>query len=387
MKKILCLLFTIAISFSTFAIEGILVKTTDYSFQNKWFKTISSSAPRLLQCDTVYKNQTVSLTAIAGGFAFDKNDLADVDYSIKVFTPDGSVYFSQKKLEVIKGKVENKNSFQMSRNILQANFAGNDSFGTYKIEIQITDNISQEVKKLATEIILAELPLYNKSKIDQEKFNSWLDRYFEHPLPVTAVNNYIFYSKSPLAEDDSKFLPIFSVFLEIFKNNKYLYPQVLDAFKNEDEKTRTYLVYLIHYSQMGSTEFFSQLEGTEKLIYSEIKDSKLPDLYGEITDPSQLDMLWSTFTAGGGYEPILKLIQTLEYTKFQGKLEQYKTSKQTEEDRTLAINDAIYGSLTWSFSSNCQQYDLVKSYAKWALQFENLTEVQKNELKILLDKL
>ncbi|MFK7770924.1 MAG: hypothetical protein AB8F94_02250 [Saprospiraceae bacterium] len=387
MKKILCLLFTITISFSIFAIEGILVKTTYYSFQNKWFKTISSSAPRLIQCDTVYKNQTLFLTAIAGGFAFDKNDLADVDYSIKVFNPDGSIYFSQKKLEVIKGKVENKNNLQMSRSILQANFSSNDSFGIYKIEIQISDNITKEVKNLTTEIILVELPHYKKIKIDQENFNSWIDRYFEHPLPVTAVNNYIFYSKSPLAEDDSKFFPIFSIFLEIFKNNKYLYPQVLEAFKNEDEKTRTYLIYLIHYSQMGTTEFFSQLEGTEKLIYSEIKDSKLPEIYGEITDPSQLDMLWSTFTASGGYEPILKLIKTLEYTKFQGKLDQFKTSKQSDEDRRLAINNAIYDSLVWSFSSNCQQYQLVKSYAKWALQFEDLSEVQKNELKILLDKL
>ncbi len=387
MKKILFLIFTMITSFSIFAIEGILVKTTDYSFQDKWFKTISSSAPKLLQCDTVYKNQTIFLTAIAGGFVFDKNDMADVDYSIKVFNPDGSVYFSQNKLEVIKGTVGNKNNWQMSRNILQANFAGDDSFGNYKIEIQISDNISQEVKKINSEIILVELPNYKKIKIDQEKFNSWIDRYFEHPLPITAVHNYIFYSKSPLAEDDSKFFPIFSIFLEIFKNNKYLYPQVLEAFKKEDEKTRTYLIYLIHYSQMGTTEFFSQLKGAEKLIYSEIKDSKLPDFYGEITDPSQLDMLWSTFTAGGGYQPILKLIKTLEYTKFQGKLDQFKTSKQSEEDRQLAINNAIYDSLTWSFSSNCQQHVLVKSYAKWALQFEDFSEVQKNELKILLDKL
>lgn len=387
MKKILCLLFTFTISFSIFAIEGILVKTTDYTFQNKWFKTISSSAPRLIQCDTVYKNQTIFLTAIAGGFAFDKNDLADVDYSIKVFNPDGSVYFSQKKLEIIKGKVGNKNNLQMSRNILQANFGDDDSFGNYKIEIQISDNISQKVKKIVAEIILTEVPRYQKITIDQEKFNSWIDRYFEHPNPLVAVNHYIFYSQSSLADDDSKFFPIFSIFLEIFKNNKFLYPQVLEAFKNEDEKTRIFLIYLIHYSQMGSTDFFSQLKGTEELIYAEIKDAKLPDIYGEITEPSQLDMLWSTFTASGGYEPILKLIKTLEYTKFQGKLEQFKTSKQSEEDRRLAINNAIYDALTWSFSSNCQQYELVKSYAKWALQFEDLSEVQKNELKILLDKL
>ena len=387
MKKYLALLFTMMVSYSLFSIEGLLVKTTDYSFQNKWFKTISSTAPKLIQCDSVYKNQDIFITAIAGGFTFDENDLCDVDFSIKLFKPDGSIYFLQEKLEIIKGKLEYKNSLQMCRNILNASFGDDDPFGNYKIEIQIFDNIAKEVKKINSEIIVVELPSYKRFKIDQEKFNSWSDKYYEHPLPESAVSNYIYYSKSPMAEDDSKFLPLFSIFLEVFRNNKFLYPQILDAFKNEDEKTRIFLIYLIHYTDLGTPEFFDQLGGSEKKTYLGIKDFQLPDIYGEIADPSQLDMLWATFTSGGGYEPILKLIKTLDYTKYQGKLDAFKTSEQTEEDRSSAINNAIYNALVWSFTSNCKQHPLVKDYATWALQVEELSEVQKNELKNILDNL
>jgi hypothetical protein len=90
--------------------------------------------------------------------------------------------------------------------------------------------------------------------------------------------------------------------------------------------------------------------------------------------------------ASGSYKPILKLIQTLDYTKYQGDLDKYKKSKQTEEDRQKAINNAIYNSLVWSLKSNCNQHELVLSYCKWANQYEKLTDAQGDELKKIITK-
>ncbi len=98
-------------------------------------------------------------------------------------------------------------------------------------------------------------------------------------------------------------------------------------------------------------------------------------------------MLWATFMASGSYQPILKLIQTLDYKKFQGDLDKFKNSKQTEEDRQKAINNTIYDSLIWSIESNCRQHELVNEYCNWALQFEDLSDVQKNELNRILNKI
>jgi hypothetical protein len=95
-------------------------------------------------------------------------------------------------------------------------------------------------------------------------------------------------------------------------------------------------------------------------------------------------MLWGTFTASGSYEPILKLIQTLDYEKYQGALDNFKKSKQTEEDRNLALKNAIYNALVWSMKSNARQHELVKAYLVWALNNETLSEIQKTELKNLM---
>ncbi|MDD4971271.1 MAG: hypothetical protein PHT07_17720 [Paludibacter sp.] len=88
--------------------------------------------------------------------------------------------------------------------------------------------------------------------------------------------------------------------------------------------------------------------------------------------------------ANGGYQPILKLIQTLDYSKYQGDIDKFKKSKQTSEDRQKAINNAIYNSLVWSLSSNCKQHVLVKEYCDWAVEFEKLSAIQKDELKKIL---
>lgn len=42
--------------------------------------------------------------------------------------------------------------------------------------------------------------------------------------------------------------------------------------------------------------------------------------YGIIKNPYQLDMLWGEFSASGAYKPIQKLIQTLDYGKYEGEL-------------------------------------------------------------------
>ncbi len=388
MKKLTLLIFIVLSSFSSFAINGLLVKTIDNSFQEKWYKTISSDVPKFIENQKVFKNQTFYITAIAWEFELDNNSSANVNYSIKVLKPDGSVHFEQDQLPLLNGKIENKDLFQMSEAILKISFEEVDSFGDYKIEVRIFDQISTKSKVINTSILLQELPSYDSLIIEkEEEFLKWFEKYYESPKPETALSYFLFYSQSSLAENDNSFLPIFSIFLEIFSTNKFLYNQILDSYSEQDEITKTYLIYLLHYSELGTEEFFNKLEGIEEQVYTEIKGSKLPELYGEITDPSQLDMLWATFSANGSYKPILKLIQTLEYSRFQGSLDKFEASDQTEEDRQKAINNAIYDSLIWSFKSNCNQDKLVKSYSKWALQYENLSDIQKSELKKILDSL
>ncbi len=385
MIKINLLILIIISSFQSWSLQGLTIQTIDYSFQDKWHRTVSSSTPKISIAEHVFKKQYFYVTAIASDFALDAEGRANVTYSIFITSPNGSSYAEQKDLPLIQGMVTNKTNLQMSNNVLKICFEENDEFGKYVIGIEIIDHVSGEQKKLQSNLKLVELPSYKDTKVKNDAdFSTWISTYYQHQKPEEALSYYLYYAKSKLSDNESSFWPVFSIFMEIAKNNAYLLPQITECYVKQDLKTKIYLLYLLRYSGIGTADFYEQLEGDEKKTYLKLKDSPDKDFYGEITDPAQLDMLWGTFTASGSYEPILKLIQTLDYEKYQGALDNFKKSKQTEEDRNLALKNAIYNALVWSMKSNARQHELVKAYLVWALNNETLSEIQKTELKNLM---
>lgn len=385
MKKINLLFLTILLSFQSFAIEGLLIQTIDYSFQDKWHRTVSSSTPMISIAEHVCKKQYFYVTAIASDYALNAEGSANVTYSIFITKPNGAAYAQQKELPLIQGNVSNASNLQMSNNVLKICFENADDFGKYTIAIEITDHVSGEKKKLQSTLNLVDLPTYKGTKVkNDEAFSNWISNYYKQPKPEEALAYYLYYAKSELSDNESSFWPVFSIFMEIAKNNSFLLPQITDCYVKQDLKTKIYLLYLLRYSGIGTADFYEQLEGDEKKTYLKLKDSPDKDFYGEITNPTQLDMLWGTFNASGSYEPILKLIQTLDYEKYQGALDNFKKSQQTEEDRNLALKNAIYNSLVWSMKSNARQHELVKAYLVWAIENEALSEIQKKELKNLI---
>jgi len=385
MKKVFFSFLFLISTINLFSIDGLLVQTIDNSFQEKWYNTISSTSPQIINYETIFKGQYIFISPVAWGFDLDKDNLAEVEYSIKILKPDATVYLSKENLPVISGKLANKANLQMSNAVLKIAFEEEDKYGEYKIEVTILDKVSQKTKIINSTITLKKLPPYTEFEVaSSQDFSNWFTKYYEHPEPEKALSYYLYYSQSELSENDDAFYPIFSMFLEIFENNEFLYPQILHCYKKQDDKTKTYLLYLLRYSDIGTQDFYDGLKGFGKELYMSIKDESIPDRNGVITDPMQLDMLWAAFSANGSYQTILRLIKTLDYTKYQGDLDKYKTSKKTEEDRQKAINNAIYNSLVWSISSNCQQHELVLKYANWALTYEDLSEVQKIELKKIL---
>lgn len=385
MKKLITLLLLVSITSFSFAIDGLLITTTDYCFKEKWNNTVGSSIPSISTCNSVFKKQNLFITAIAAGYEADKEGISNVQYAITITKPDKTIYFTQENLPIINGKIANIHNLQMSDAILKIAFEDSDAFGKYTIEIIITDKISGKSKKIDSEITVKPLPAFSETKVlNDNAFSIWMANYYKNPKPEEALAYYLYYSNSKFSEKETSFFPVFSVFLEIAKNNTYLLPQILDCYKTQELKQKIYLIYLLQYSQIGTEDFFNSLEGNEKDTYIKMKDIPFIDFYGTISDPAQLDILWGTFSANGSYKPILKLIQTLDYTKYQGDLDKYKTSAKTAEDRQNAINNAIYDAVIWSITSNCKQQILVKEYCEWALQNEELSSAQKEELRKIL---
>lgn len=383
--KLFLLLHLIFCALSVQAIDGVLLVTADYTFQDKWYKTVSANIPQFMSTKETFRGQEIYIAVIAGDFELDE-EKAKVVYDIEITNPKQKEYLNKGKLPVINKKV-NPKYLQMSDAIIKLVLTEEDLLGKYKVKVKIKDLISGKSKVIKSEFVLKELPAYNDVKIEGDHdFAKWLQGYYKEQQPEKALAHYIYYANSEMAENEDSFLPVFSVILEIVNHNSFLLEQILEAYEAENSQTRFYLIYLLYYSNLEANDFLTALEGIEKDAYVELQKSSLPNPYDLIFNPAQLDMLWSEFMASGSYKSILRLIQTLDYVKYEGGIEAYAKSDQTEEDKTNLVNNAIYDALTWSFKANCEQHPLVKKYALWALENETLSEIQQEELAKILTK-
>lgn len=383
-RKVVSSLFLIVSSLLCYAIDGNIITTIDYSFTEKWNHTFKSTTPLINGCDSIYKNQNIFINVVANDCDLNNDDSLNVEYFLKIFKPDHSIYFFQDKIQFTNTTKSNKNGERLRNAIVKMHFKNSDPYGEYNIVLEIVDKLSHKSKFLDSKVTLVEIPSYKQLPEIKEipVFTKWMDNYYKDPCPAKALSYYIFYTKSELSENETTFLPVISFFLEIVRNNSFLLTQILECFESQDLKARIYLIYLLRYSNIVSSDFFDQLEGLEKEIYLKVKDLPLADLDGAISDPYQLDMLWSTFFASGSYQPILKLIKTLEYSTYQV---EFETTNKKEDDQEVMKN-AIYNVLIWSLKNNCKNHDLVKAYCEWSMQFEELSNLQKIELsKILKD--
>lgn len=383
--KMLCLIPLLFYFCNLQAIDGLLFITTDYTFQDKWYKTVSSNVPQIMTTKEVFRGQNIYAAIVVGAFELDEKKETNVVYDIVITDPKRKTYLKKEKLPAIVAQKLNEKYLQMGDAVIKMIFTEKHLLGKYKVKIKVKDLVSGKSKVLKSEFVLKKLPAYDDFKLKEDReLGEWLSGYYKEQNPEKALAHYVYYANSEIADDENSFLPVFSAMVEITNHNTFLLEHILAAYEKESETVRFHLIYLLHYSNLEASDFLEGLEGLEKEAYVELQKSTFPDPHGLISNPSQLDMLWSEFMISGNYKSVLKLIKTLDYVKYEGGIEAYKESEQTEEDRSNLINDAIYDALVWSFKANCEQHPLVKKYALWAFENEDLSAVQKEELGKIL---
>ncbi len=369
-----------------YSVDGILLKTLDYSISDKWYRTKPETGPQIPSTNSVMKKQYFFLYSLFWNMATDTSAKANVVYDIKVTSPDGKVYFHQEGLEGAVGDIGEPKGIQLSKSFVRICFEPEDSYGTYLIDCKIRDLVNM-TEKVQTQNIELREKLGPIQKMDDKVFSEMFSKYFQAPSPEYTLDAYMYYANGALSKKDSSFMPVLGFFLEILNNNDFLVPIIESDFEKQTARGQLFLIYLLKYTAKDNSNFLTKLTGDNQSIYQKIKDSKLPSFDGDITDPSQLDMLWGKFLASGRYDPILQLVKVLDYAQFTGYLEKYKDSKKTDQDRLLAIKDSICRSAIWSLKSNCKQYELVRNYCEVILEHENITDIAKAQLRTILDEI
>ena len=214
-----------------FAIEGNIFITNDFAIHDKWNNTLGETTPKIMTTDNVFVNQNIFVSVFFSGYKLDAKSIANVEYSIKVFSPKETLYFSKENVLGINRKVNNSNYLQMCDGILFINFDEKQELGLYRIEIEIFDKVAGSSKKLSSSVTLEKLIPFDSFQISNDKeFMNWMQNYYKNPNPESTLAHYLYFAKSSMTEKDDVFFSIFSFFKEIVSNNKFILPHIRDSY-------------------------------------------------------------------------------------------------------------------------------------------------------------
>ena len=381
-KTIVSLLMLIIFNYSS-AIDGKIIQSKDQALQDKWFKTLGKTVPKLNLASSVFKNQEIYFGVAIQDYASDKKGVSKVKYTLKIINPHGEIYIQKKDLSAIDAEIENKTFVQLSDENLQMAFGFDDAFGNYDILVEITDEVSGEKKQLISNLKLEVLPPYNSFGISKkETFTEWMSNYRMDPEPEKALLYFSLFSQSELIKNDESLLPALSFFSEIFSTNKYLFASFPEVYEKADDITKKMLA-LLAYQSLGEKIFKNYIKEPE--ILKMVRNFAVIDPYSEINSGVQMDMLWSKYGASSRQRPILQIITALEYSKYSGSVEKFKRSKKVE-DKDNALKEILFQTAVWSLESHFKTDPLVLNYANYILAYEDISEIQKKELGKILGK-
>ena len=362
-------------------IDGMIIKTTDSSYDDRWYRTLGTTVPHIAGAKHVYKGQKLFVGVAVTHYQLDHAKNTSVLYYQTITAPTAKTFFEIKNNTAIKASGLNPNYVHISEDFSTLILKSNDAFGTYQIKMSLKDEMNGSTKVLESSFKLVPLPPYQSIELStKENFWQWKNNYYKQKQPEKALPYFVFFTKSELPQKRSELLPAISFFRTIMRENTFLFTEFKKAFDDGDDPTK-YLLALLLYE---STSEDSYKKYMEEDYLEQVTAGNIPDSDEEITDAVQIDMLWAEFSANGQQAPLLKIIRVLENAKFAGFLEKLKRSQQNKELQVKAYKDAVYQGASWSLKSRLKNEELVRSYANWIYLNEDLTAIQKKELGKLL---
>jgi len=359
------------------------VVSTDYSFYDQWYRTVGESVPLVSEAKTVYHDQPIFVYVFFGNYGIDSLGTADVTYNFRLFRPDSSQVENFTDIIGYKGRINNPSNILLSVANVRLKLESFEPVGSYRIEIEIIDNIMNDTAALVSGVALKELTL--KSAINNDSlFNNWMTTYYQSPLPEYAIDAFIYFSKSDIRKDIEEIA--FAFFRELFNNNNYLLPYLVEQYDFQDEVTQNDIITLMAFLDAENSEFLNKLSDNVLNFYNELRKDKSVFDYSILEHPAQLDMLWSEFFASGRYDPVMKLVNALSLNEYTGSIEKYKESDNNESLRHDVLMEAVYKSAVWSLRENARTHKLVKDYLIYILKNETLEENIRNELEKIVIK-
>jgi hypothetical protein len=344
-----------------------------------WTHVPAEVAPTFPVIDSLSVDEMVSVLVFLKNIGDDGHGAGRVTLDFAQVLADGSEDMQQAGLVAWEGPLPTPGIVALSRATLGIGFDAEEPLGPMNFRVTARDEASGVAVEKRFDLTLVAWS-YGSVPESLGDCTAWYDRYHTAPQPAQAVRAFLEYAdlRQSTGELNGALVGFFRT---LFLDQPWLLPQLVSAARGGDEARLAKTATLLHC--MGRDDLLAELYPAERLdeVCASLAPVVLPDPYGPLALPLQLDLLWGEFLASGRYAPVRQVVRALALVEPADPVSVYQAGKQTDEDKAVLMRGLAARSAAWSLHSNMKQHPLLFHYGLWMLQHEDLAPRERDMLR------
>jgi hypothetical protein len=340
-----------------------------------WSHSLPDVGPKFAIVDSVCPGEAFTLLVALRGLGDEGHGDGHVSMTLRETLPSGQPGMHEDAIPAWSGKLPRPDVLVLSQANVGLTYDDTDPLGARVLTLAATDAASGKRVERRLELALVKWS-YGDAPATEQDYEAWSDDYHRAPKPAQAVRAFLEFGE--LTKGKDWVYGSVGLFRTIFTDEPWLLDHLIETARTMDvgrqAKTAILLALVGHVDRVP--DLYPDAEQAGK-VAAALKDVALPDPYGELTIPGQLDLLWGEFFASGRYRPVRQVVKAFEVMTGGDPVALFKLSEQKEEDRLLMVKRMAAQSAVWSFNSNVEHHELVHQYAQWMLKNDELSDREK----------
>jgi hypothetical protein len=350
-----------------------------------WSKTLPSSEPGFATISRFHPDDEFLPVVLLKHIGDRGDGTGHVTLEVSVRGADGETEVLGTDIPAWDGPLP-RSGISLGTSIFGLKFDGEEALGTVTLSVTARDAASASTVRREVELEFVPWS-YGEEPASAEDLGAWMTAYHTAPAPAEAVRAWLEFARLHDAESGQWHFPVLEFFRHVFLANPWLVPHLVGRFPHADAEQRFKIAALLHLTEHDDlVDALSFADAEERRqVREQVAALQLPDPYGPLVHPAQLDLLWGEFLATARYAPVRQLVRALELAPFEAAaLAAATTPPATDEERSAAFRGILFGAARWSLDSNLRQHALVRAYADYMLAEESLGETERAVLASLL---
>jgi len=356
----------------------IIIPTLDLFIHDQWEATKGITAPRFSIIENAYLDQEFQIIILIGNYEI-VNDKINIGINCHIENEEGHIISENVFERILVADLNEHIGFILLPELPKFSFNETAIEGTYNIVVAINDSNSGKEEIVKHKILLQTSSPSQFLELEGE-LEEWRQNYYLDPKPNELISCYLQSMDEIGINNDANI----QFYVEALNNALFLVEDINQILLKGElpQEKRNALNLLIARSNYRGLD----LDGFSKpelAIHHQIREEDEgvydPLLKGELTHPTELDILWSLFFANGKYENIEKIISALSFKEGKS-LEEMEGAPESE-----IIQFAIGMASSWSLGKNRENHPLIEVYIIHLLNNLETSEHIRNELRSILE--